>query len=184
MPGCLRPTSASPIRTCAPPGARGAMRPTSVSVRLDALSQEDPASTRGLLRPGGQFPRSYHLSSGRGAISRSGARRLRMERGYGEHQRTAVRIGVACLMPDHFHAIVSPRDKSIIRWMNDFKSCTTRLSRDHRPQRFLWHRSFYDRLLPDAAEFEAAVGYIARNPSAAGLVEDDADWPWLGTWVE
>lgn len=102
----------------------------------------------------------------------------------GEESRTAVKVSAACLMPDHLHVLVSPRDKSIIRWMNDFKSLTTQISKGFRPQRFLWHPSFYDRRLRDVAEFESAMGYVLKNPSIAGLVDSDEDWPWVGSWVD
>ena len=72
----------------------------------------------------------------------------------GEQERTPVQISAACLLPDHLHLVASPRDKTIIEWMNDFKSYTTRISRDYRPQRFLWQRSYYDRRIRYLAEFE------------------------------
>ena len=102
----------------------------------------------------------------------------------GELDRTAVSLAAACLMPDHLHLIVGPREKSIIRWMNDFKSFTTHLSKRLRPQRFLWQRSYYDRRLRDLGEFETAVEYVLRNPVSAGFVDDPADWPWVDAWIE
>lgn len=86
-------------------------------------------------------------------------------------------------MPDHLHLLASPRDKSIIRWMNDFKSFTTQISEGFRHQRSLWHPSFYDRRLRDLGEFETALNYVLRNPSSAGLVSQDEEWPWLGSRV-
>ena len=102
----------------------------------------------------------------------------------GEQSRNAVRVSAACLMPDHFHVLVSPREKSIIRWMNDFKSFTNHISKGFRPQRFLWHPSFYDRRIRDLGEFETALNYVLQNPTSSGLVSQDEQWPWVGSWVE
>jgi len=102
----------------------------------------------------------------------------------GELERPAVRLAAACLMPDHLHLVVSPEEKTLIRWMNDFKSYTTHLSKGIRGRRFLWQRSFYDRKLRADGEFETAVHYVTRNPVTAGLVEEALDWPWVGAWTE
>jgi REP element-mobilizing transposase RayT len=68
--------------------------------------------------------------------------------------------------------------------MNDFKSYTTRISKDFRPQRSLWQPSFYDRRIRDEAEFEAAVAYVVRNPVSAGLVDEPELWAWVGSWLD
>jgi putative transposase len=101
-----------------------------------------------------------------------------------EHDRGNVRIYAACLMADHFHCLVSPRNRDIIKWVDGFKSFSTRVSQRHRPQRILWQPGFYDRRIRDEAEFAAAVEYIVRNPVDAGLVEDSIDWPWSAAWVD
>ena len=64
-----------------------------------------------------------------------------------EQERNDVRIAAACLMPNHLHVILSPERKSIIRWVNDFKSFTTHLSKEPRGRRVLWRRGFYGRRL-------------------------------------
>jgi REP element-mobilizing transposase RayT len=102
----------------------------------------------------------------------------------GEQERTAVQVSASCLMPDHLHLLVSPRTKTVIQWMNDFKSYTTRISKDFRPQRSLWQPSFYDRRIRDEAEFEAAVAYVVRNPVSAGLVDEPELWAWVGSWLD
>ena len=101
----------------------------------------------------------------------------------GERDRRAVKLFAACLMPDHLHLLASPREKSIIRWMNDFKSFTTHISKSYRQQRFLWQPSYYDRRIRNEVEFEAVVNYILQNPVAARL-NSAMEWPWVTSWVD
>lgn len=101
----------------------------------------------------------------------------------GERDRTAVTLFAACLMPDHLHLLASPREKSIIRWMNDFKSFTTHISKSYRQPRFLWQPSYYDRRLRNEVEFETVVNYILQNPVAARL-NSASEWPWVTSWVD
>ena len=68
--------------------------------------------------------------------------------------------------------------------MNDFKSYTTHVSKSFRSERFLWHRSFYDRRVRDFSEFESALAYVVRNPQAAGLADQESDWPWVASWLD
>jgi REP element-mobilizing transposase RayT len=101
-----------------------------------------------------------------------------------ERTRPSIELIAACLMPDHLHAVVSPREKNIIKWVDGFKSFSTRVAQPTFGERILWQPGFYDRRLRDQAEFEAAVLYVVNNPVAAGLVEDISEWPWVGSWVE
>ena len=88
----------------------------------------------------------------------------------------AARLFAAVLMPDHAHFIVAAGNVDVIAWVGRWKSLSTRASwaAGHHGQ--LWQRSFYDRGLREGEE-EVAVEYVLRNPSAAGLVENDEDWP-------
>ena len=101
-----------------------------------------------------------------------------------EHERDSVRVFAATLMPDHLHVVVSPRGRSVIRWVNSFKSHSTRVAQGFRPQRILWQPSFWDRRLKDEAEFWAALHYVTNNPVEAELVGDASEWPWTGVWTD
>lgn len=91
---------------------------------------------------------------------------------------------VACLMPDHLHCVISPRERDIVKWANGFKSYSTRMDWRLRGTTALWQPGFFDRLIRDEAEFRTAVEYVLRNPVQAGLVGDSDEWPWLGAWLE
>ncbi len=99
-----------------------------------------------------------------------------------ERERDSIELFAACLMPDHLHALVSPRSKDVIKWVDGFKSWSTRVAQRTRAQRILWQPGFHDRAVR-SGELGTTVRYIAENPVAAGLVEAAERWPWVGTWV-
>jgi putative transposase len=99
-----------------------------------------------------------------------------------ERERDSIELLAACLMPDHLHALVSPRSKDIIRWVDGFKSWSTRVAPRTRPQRILWQPGFYDRAVR-SGELDTTVKYILENPVAAGLVDEAERWPWVAAWV-
>ena len=82
------------------------------------------------------------------------------------------------LMPDHLHAVVRPGDRSVVRWVQGFKSYSTRRYAESGDSPFLWQPSFFDRVLRDDAEYLSAVRYVWRNPFEAGLVGEGGTWPW------
>ena len=117
-------------------------------------------------------------------------------------QRTAMRVVGCCLMPDHFHLIVWPReDGDLTRWM---QCLTTSHVRRHHQRRgtsgHVWQGRFklfpIQRRRPTAAERAAGtlqtkdpllkvLRYVERNPLRAGLVRRAQDWPWssLAWWL-
>ncbi len=99
-----------------------------------------------------------------------------------ERERGSIELLAACLMPNHLHVLVSPRSKDIIRWVDGFKSWSTRVAQRTPPQRILWQPGFYDRALR-WGELEAAIRYVLDNPVEAGPVDDVERWPWVGSWV-
>jgi REP element-mobilizing transposase RayT len=96
-----------------------------------------------------------------------------------ERTRTAVVLLGACLMPEHLHLLAKPGDRSVIRWVNGFKSYAAKVARAHGARMPLWQPGFYDRHIRDEAEYETTLYYVLNNPVAAGLVVDSAEWPWL-----
>ncbi len=98
-----------------------------------------------------------------------------------ERARDAVQLIAACLMPDHFHAVVRPSRQAIVPWVNSFKSITTRASWRAGWRGGIWQPSFYDRRIRDS-EFSETLAYVVMNPVVAGLAEEWVAWPWV--WVE
>jgi REP element-mobilizing transposase RayT len=93
-----------------------------------------------------------------------------------EATRPSVRILAACLMPDHLHVVAQPGDVSLIRWVNNFKSYSTRLSWGAGRRGALWQPGFFDHLVRDDVELEATIGYVLRNPVERRLGDS---WPWV-----
>ncbi|MCB9932653.1 MAG: alanine--tRNA ligase [Planctomycetes bacterium] len=83
-----------------------------------------------------------------------------------------------CVMPNHVHVVVKPLAghalSDILHSWKSFtsKECNKLLGRTGT----FWMNESYDRLIRDAAEYEAKVRYTLDNPANAGLV----DWTWVG----
>ena len=84
-----------------------------------------------------------------------------------------------CLMPDHLHLIVAPRNGNLIDPINGWKRYTgTRLRKDGLDGPF-WQRGFYDHALRKEEDLRKAAEYIMHNPVRAGLVKNWKDYPYL-----
>jgi REP element-mobilizing transposase RayT len=75
-----------------------------------------------------------------------------------------------CLMPDHLHLLVSPKDVNLIDLINRWKSYSANLLRKIGLSSKCWQRSFYDHALRKEEEIETTAGYIVNNPVRAGIV--------------
>lgn len=93
-----------------------------------------------------------------------------------ETSRPGARVLAVCLMPDHLHLVAAPGELSLIGWVNNFKSYSTRLAWGEGRRGPLWQPGFYDHLVRDDAELEATIQYVVANPAEAGL---GAAWPWV-----
>ena len=96
-----------------------------------------------------------------------------------------------CLMPDHFHGVVSlgdtgsgadePPTITLMQLVARFKRYTTRASWQFGLQGRLWQRDFYDHIARRSEDWEAQCRYVLENPVRKGLVADWRDYPWGGT---
>ncbi|HSV13791.1 MAG TPA: transposase [Tepidisphaeraceae bacterium] len=82
----------------------------------------------------------------------------------------------AVLMPDHGHAILTPRDNvELSRIMKGIKGVSAKLVNDSRGTRGqLWQDESFDRIIRDQAELDEKLNYVITNPVRAELVVD----PW------
>ncbi len=92
-----------------------------------------------------------------------------------------VDLHAACLMPDHVHLLISPRERDVVAFVRTWKSWTTRLAREAGHSLPLWQPGMWDRTCRDEGDFQATAAYIVQNPVAAGLVDDATEWP--HTWA-
>ncbi|HLA81858.1 MAG TPA: transposase [Thermoleophilia bacterium] len=83
------------------------------------------------------------------------------------------------VMPDHIHALLIPLAEGHIGDpMKFFKRVAGNQIRRSGHAGRAWEARFYDRVIRDRAELDAAVEYIDTNPVQAGLCEEPTAWPW------
>jgi REP element-mobilizing transposase RayT len=77
-------------------------------------------------------------------------------------------------MPDHLHGLigVDGRD-SLSQLIRDYKRIAARLANIE------WQRNFFDHRLRHDESFAEKFAYICQNPVRAGLVQHEADWPYV-----
>lgn len=83
-----------------------------------------------------------------------------------------------CVMPNHAHAVVQPRDGHTLESiLHSWKSFTSHeINKAMGRHGTVWQPEYYDHLIRDAQEHAHFVRYTLGNPAAAGLV----GWPWVG----
>ena len=89
------------------------------------------------------------------------------------------------LMPDHFHAIITPHD-SLEKAMQYIKGGFSHRAKKQFDYRFdIWQPGFSDHRIRDAADFEKHTHYIWMNPVKRHLCERAQDYPYgsaFGRW--
>jgi REP element-mobilizing transposase RayT len=90
-----------------------------------------------------------------------------------------------CLMPDHMHVLVSPRElgASSLEYIQRLKGWTSFLLHRSGWTGPLWQPDFYDHVVRTDEELGMIAAYILANPVRAGLVTspDEYSWSGLGT---
>ena len=84
----------------------------------------------------------------------------------------------AVVMPDHIHALVSPklnRDERITRFSAALKRFISRETR----ATWQWQHGVFDRLLRRQEFGESKWGYMRENPVRAGFVDNWEEWPYF-----
>ena len=82
-------------------------------------------------------------------------------------------LNLLLLMPDHLHALIGidGRD-SLSQLIRDYKRITAKLSGVE------WQRNFFDHRLRHDESLTEKFAYICQNPVRAGLIQNEADWPY------
>lgn len=84
-----------------------------------------------------------------------------------------------CLMPNHYHAVLSDPDGNIssaMQWLNGAFAQAS--NRRHRRVGHLWAGRFKSIMIGDDIYMRTANVYVVQNPVRAGLVPLPSDWPW------
>ena len=89
-----------------------------------------------------------------------------------------------CIMPNHVHVMIETIG-ALAKIVQSWKSFTGRWAMRMNaglglgvPGSALWMREYWDRYIRDGDHFDNVVSYIERNPVAAKLCLQPADWPW------
>jgi len=94
--------------------------------------------------------------------------------------RVPVDLLAACLMPNHFHFVVIPREpRALARWMQWL--LTTHVRRLHRREGTsgrVWQGRFKAFPIQHDDHLLTVMRYVERNALRAGLVEHAVAWPW------
>ncbi len=93
-----------------------------------------------------------------------------------------VRIFGVCLMPNHFHGLMSPETEgalsSYLQWVQGRYACDLRSLTRTVGQGHIFQRRFWSDGIEDARHFFAVLRYIEANPVRARLVERAEQWMW------
>ena len=84
-----------------------------------------------------------------------------------------------CLMPNHVHLLIVPRDVDGLRQSvaNAHRRYAARLNARNKWTGHLW-QGRYGSVVMDEAHLWHALAYVSLNPVRARLVERAQDWPW------
>jgi putative transposase len=88
-----------------------------------------------------------------------------------------------CFMPDHLHMVVAglAEHSDFTAFVRTAKQYSGYYYRRAHPAERLWQRNVHDRIIRDDVEMRDRIRYVVANPSAAGLVTNAADYPFLGS---
>jgi REP element-mobilizing transposase RayT len=83
-----------------------------------------------------------------------------------------------CLMPDHFHILVSATNGNLIDIIGGWKRFTGSLLRKNGLKGPFWQRGFYDHALRKDEDIVKTTEYMVKNPVRAGLVDQWQEYPY------
>jgi putative transposase len=94
--------------------------------------------------------------------------------------RYPVKVLAWCIMPNHFHLLVSPeRADDLSRWMQWFMtSHVRRYHRFHKSSGHIWQGRYKSFIVQEDKHLLTVVRYIEGNPVRAHIVPTARDWAW------
>jgi putative transposase len=92
-------------------------------------------------------------------------------------------IQAMVVLPDHLHAVWQlPEDDADFsrRWRDIKRGFSSQLDApvNHRGEKAIWQRRFWEHLIRDEDDWRRHVDYVHYNPVKHGLVERPAQWPY------
>jgi putative transposase len=102
-------------------------------------------------------------------------------------QRVPIRLLGYCLMGNHWHFVVWPREdgelSAFFKWMTHTHSVRWRVSHATVGYGALYQGRFKNFPIQRSEALETVLRYVERNAVSAGLVERAEDWRWGSLWV-
>jgi putative transposase len=91
-----------------------------------------------------------------------------------------VNIFAYCLMPNHYHFLVSPPcAKNLSKWAHWFTSVhAVRYHHHHQTSGHIWQGRFKNFLVQGDDHFISVLRYVEGNPVRASLVNSALEWLW------
>ena len=89
-------------------------------------------------------------------------------------------VGYYTILPDHLHLMIrdlGQNRRNLCAWVAAWKGHVTR---NWNGTGELWQRSFWDRQIRSARDYDSKYLYVRDNPVRHGLVTESEDWPYQG----
>ena len=83
-----------------------------------------------------------------------------------------------CLMADHLHLLIGPREGNLVDILSRWKSYTGHILRKNGLKEPCWQRGFYDHALRNEEDIQKVAEYIVNNPIRKGLVDNWREYPY------
>ena len=99
---------------------------------------------------------------------------------HGALTRYEVKLYAYCLMPNHFHLLVTPKSAAdlskMMQWL--MTSHVRRYHQHYKTSGHVWQGRFKSFIVKDDDHFLTVARYIEANPVRAGLVPSALEWQW------
>jgi putative transposase len=92
------------------------------------------------------------------------------------------RLGALMIMPDHWHALIKPKEKEVIESIvGSIKQRVFHASSQNGGEVIQWQPRFTDHRIRDEADYFQHLDYMRLNPHRQQLVDDmNESWKW---WI-
>lgn len=92
-------------------------------------------------------------------------------------------IDAMVILPDHLHCLwrLPGGDADYSGRWREIKKAFSRqidITTNHRNERMVWQRRFWEHTIRDESDWRQHMDYIHYNPVKHGLVQRPGDWPW------
>lgn len=138
--------------------------------------------------PGGEVYHILNRAAGRFKMMRSEKDFAAMRRIIAEaHERVPIRILAYCLMGNHWHFVVWPREdgevSAFFRWMTHTHAVRWRVAHGTVGYGALYQGRFKSFPIQRDESLATVLRYVERNALSADMVKRAEDWRWGSLWV-